>query len=79
MAAGDWSTAGAVSIGVAHDGEADRVIFTVRTVAELAPVASAQGSLAAAVAARLLEVQGGELRQRPQPGCVCVVVLPAAG
>lgn len=76
---GDWASAGQVSIGMAHDGDLHRVLFTIRTGAELAPQASAQGSLATAVAARLLEVQGGELRQRPYPGCVCIVVLPAAG
>ena len=33
---------------------------------------------AAAVAGRLIELQGGELQERPRPGCSCAVVLPAA-
>ena len=75
----DWLSAGPVSIGVVHDIQGARLELVVRTAAELPPVASAQCALAAAVAGRLLDLQGGELRERPYPGCVCAVVLPTAG
>jgi hypothetical protein len=74
----DWGAAGAVSVVVAQDGDGGRLTFALQTEVEMPPIASAQSSLAAAVAARLLELQGGELRERPRPGCVCAVVLPTA-
>ena len=76
----EWSSAGPVSIGVVRDTDGARLELVVRTPAgELPPVASAQCTLAAAVAGRLLDLQGGELRERPYPGCVWAVVLPTAG
>ena len=70
---------GPLAIEVVHDAAGDRVEFLVRAPAELTGTPSAQSSLAAAVAGRLIELQGGELRARPQPACACAIVLPAAG
>lgn len=70
---------GPLTIEVVHDAAGDRVEFLVRAAAELTGTPTAQSSLAAAVAGRLIELQGGELRARPQPMCACAVVLPAAG
>ena len=61
-----------------HDTAGERVEFMVRATGELSGMPTAQTSLAAAVAGRLIELQGGELRSRPQPACACAVVLPAA-
>lgn len=67
---------GPVAIEVVHDAAGDRVQFLVQSAAVGA--ATAQSSLAAAVAGRLIELQGGELQVRPRPSCACAVVLPAA-
>jgi hypothetical protein len=69
---------GAVAIGVVHDAAGDRVQFLVQAAAETPVAATAQSTLAAAVAGRLIELQGGELQMRPRPASVCAVVLPAA-
>jgi hypothetical protein len=68
-----------LAIEVVHDAAGDRVEFLVRAPGELTGTPTAQSSLAAAVAGRLIELQGGELHARPQPACACAVVLPAAG
>jgi hypothetical protein len=73
----DWSAAASVSISARHDPDGDRLTFGLHTHAELPVPASAACTLAVAVAARLLELQGGELRERV-PGCVYAVVLPTA-
>lgn len=70
---------GPLAIEVVHDAAGDRVEFLVRANGEPSGMPTAQSSLAAAVAGRLIELQGGELRPRPQPACACAVVLPAAG
>ena len=67
-----------VLVEVLHDPDGERVQFLVQPTAEAAAVPSAHNALATAVAARLLELQGGELKERPRPGCTCAVVLPAA-
>lgn len=61
-----------------HDAAGDRVEFRVRATAEVAAVATAHSSMAEAVAARLIELQGGELHARPHPACARAVVLPTA-
>ena len=64
-----------VAIEVLHDGAADdRVHFLVQ---ENASAVMRPAGLAAAVAGRLIELQGGELHARPQPACAYAVVLPA--
>lgn len=70
---------GPLAIDVVHDAAGDRVEFLVRASAELTGTPTAQSSLAAAVAGRLIELQGGELRTRPHPACAYAVILPAAG
>ena len=69
---------GPASIEVVQDPAGDRVQFLVQAHGGAAVPPTAHGSLAAAVAARLIELQGGELHERPQPACACAVVLPAA-
>jgi hypothetical protein len=70
------SWAGPFAVAVIHDVAAERVEFTVRGAAESTPP-GAQGALAAAVAGRLIDLQGGELRQEAGGGCA--VTLPVAG
>ena len=66
---------GSFSVDVRHDAAAERVEFCLRGSEEsVAP--GAPGALAAAVAGRLIDLQGGELRQ--QPGGGCAVTLPVA-
>jgi hypothetical protein len=73
----DWDGA-AVAIAALRDASGERVEFEVRG-AERAPgAAAAPGALATAVARRLIELQGGELRERPSAACTCCVVLPVA-
>ncbi len=69
---------GPVAIEVVHDAAGDRVQFLVHSAAEVPGAATAQSTLAAAVAGRLIELQGGELQARPRPACACAVVLPVA-
>lgn len=64
---------GSFAVEARHDAAAERVEFAVRGAVETA--AGAQGALAAAVAGRLLDLQGGELRQ---DGGGCAVTLPVA-
>lgn len=71
-----WSGAGALEVGVSHDVPAERVEFAVRGAGEAAAL-GAPGALAAAVAGRLIELQGGELRQDGRGGCA--VTLPVVG
>jgi hypothetical protein len=68
----------AVAIEVVHDPAGDRVQFLVNAAAEALAAPTAHQALAAAVAGRLVELQGGELHARPRPACACAVVLPAA-
>jgi hypothetical protein len=68
----------AVTIEVVHDPAGDRVQFLVQSSAEAPAALTAHHALAAAVAGRLIELQGGELQARPRPACACAVVLPAA-
>ncbi|MDX2168068.1 MAG: hypothetical protein SF182_13425 [Deltaproteobacteria bacterium] len=67
-----------VVIATAADASGERVELTVRAALPSAPL-SAPGALATAVARRLIELQGGELIERPNPACACAVVLPVAG
>jgi hypothetical protein len=69
---------GQVTVELVHDPAGDRVQFLVQAAVERLPAMSAHSSLAAAVAGRLIELQGGELYARPRPACACAVVLPAA-
>ena len=66
---------GSFVVAVAHDVAAERVEFTVRGAADATPP-SAAGALAVAVAGRLIDLQGGELRQDSDG---CAVTLPVAG
>lgn len=67
---------GPFAVDVRHDAAGERVEFTVRGAAA-ASVPGAQGTLAAAVAGRLIDLQGGELRPHAPGGCA--VTLPVAG
>lgn len=75
----EWQVAGPITILARHDAAADRVEFTVASSGVLPPATSAQAGLAGAVASRLIELQGGELRTRPRAECLCLVTLPVAG
>lgn len=67
---------GSFAVDVRHDAAAERMEFLVRgPAAEGLP--DAQRTLAAAVAGRLLDLQGGELRPHEKGGCA--VTLPVAG
>jgi len=69
----------ALSIEIVPDPAGDRVQFLVQSASEAAAAAATpHGSLAAAVAGRLIELQGGELHAWPHPGCACAVALPVA-
>jgi hypothetical protein len=65
-----------IVIDVVHDHAEERVHFFVQ---EGTSEGTVQDGLASAVAARLIELQGGELQARPRPTCACAVVLPVAG
>jgi hypothetical protein len=67
-----------VVVEAVHDVAGERVEFRVRATAEVAAIATAHSSMAEAVAARLIELQGGELQGRPQTACARTVVLPTA-
>jgi hypothetical protein len=69
---------GAVTIEINCDAAGDRVQFLVQSAAATASMATAQHELAAAVAGRLIELQGGDLHVRPRPACACAVMLPVA-
>jgi hypothetical protein len=69
---------GSVRIEINHDAAGDRVQFSVQSAAATAAPATAQHELAAAVAGRLIELQGGELHVRPRPACACAIILPVA-
>jgi hypothetical protein len=64
-----------MTLEVRHDAAAERVEFALRGAADAA-APGARGVLAAAVAARLLDLQGGELAS--QPDGTCAVALPVA-
>lgn len=66
---------GGVTLAVVHDAARERVEFALQGGAEGA--ATAHGQLAAAVAARLIELQGGELRGGADGRCA--IALPVAG
>src|SRR5262249_11255186 len=68
-----------VAIEVVADPAGERVQFLVQAAGGAAAAPNAHSGLAAAVAGRLIELQGGELHTRPQPACACAVVLPTAG
>jgi len=74
----DWDGA-AVAIATRRDASGERVEFEVRAGGRGAATAAAPGVLATAVARRLIELQGGELREHPSAACACSVVLPVAG
>ena len=57
-----------MAIEVVHDAAGDRVQFLVQPAAEAPGAATAQSSLAAAVAGRLIELQGGELTDATAAG-----------
>ena len=67
-----------LTVTAADDGSGERVVLQVCGAVPLAP-AAAPSALATAVARRLIELHGGELRERPSADCVCAVVLPVAG
>jgi hypothetical protein len=67
-----------LTIDIIHDPAGERVQFVVQAAADIPVMATAHASLAAAVAERLIELQGGELQAWPRPTCLCVVALPAA-
>ncbi|MGH7788333.1 MAG: hypothetical protein ACRERC_15800 [Candidatus Binatia bacterium] len=75
----EWQAAGPLTVQTRHDAAADRVEFTVESGGGVPPATSAQAALAGAVASRLIELQGGELRTRPRSECICQVALPVAG
>jgi len=75
----EWQGAGPVTIQARHDAAADRVELSVEIGGAMPPAATAQAALAGAVAARLIELQGGEMRTRPRAECLCQVILPVAG
>ena len=66
---------GPFAVDVRHDAAAERVEFALRGAGEAA-AAGAHGALAAAVAGRLIDLQGGELCQQDDGGCA--VTLPVA-
>ncbi len=66
---------GPVTLGVLHDAGRERVEFVLQAAPE--GPATAHGKLAAAVAARLIELQGGELRAAADGRWV--IALPVAG
>jgi hypothetical protein len=74
----EWEGA-AVEIAARRDASGERVEFEVRGGLRPAAATAAPGALATAVARRLIELQGGELRVRPSAACACSVVLPVAG
>ena len=74
----DGENAAPLSIEVALDGAGDRVAFMLHAASDAPTVASAHAKLAAAVAARLIELQGGELQASPQPTTPWTVILPVA-
>lgn len=77
--AAGWDGA-TLTVAAADDGSGERVELQVcGAVPPAAASAAAQGVLATAVARRLIELHGGELRERPSAACVCAVVLPVAG
>ncbi len=65
-------------VAAAADASGERVEFELRGAVVAAPTA-AVGVLGLAVARRLIELQGGELREQPHAACICAVVLPVAG
>jgi len=69
---------GRVAVELVRDPAGDRVQFLLQAAVERLPAMTPQSSLAAAVAGRLIELQGGELHARPRPSCACAVVLPSA-
>jgi hypothetical protein len=73
----ECEAAGPLAIEVVYDAAGERVQFSVQSAAGLG-AATPHSSLAAAVAGRLIELQGGEVQARPRPACVWVVALPAA-
>lgn len=68
-------TGAPLEVGVRCDATAERVEFALRGAAA-APAPGAQGALAAALAGRLIDLQGGELRLETAGDCA--VTLPAA-
>jgi len=70
----DGENATPLTIEVVRDGTGDRVAFVLHSAADAPPAATAHANLAAAVAGRLIELQGGEL----QPGRPWAVILPVA-
>lgn len=74
----DGESAAPLTIEVALDGAGDRVAFILQAASDAPTVASAHAKLAAAVAARLIELQGGELQASPQPTRPWAVILPVA-
>jgi len=74
----DWEAALRTSMEVNQQESLDRVELCVRS--ELAPAASgsADGDLALAVATRLIEQQGGEIRREVGDGSLtCSIILPS--
>lgn len=74
----EWEGA-VVAIAARRDASGERVEFEVRGGERPAVASAAPSALATAVARRLIELQGGELRERPSAACACSVVLAVAG
>ncbi len=75
----DWKGASHTFVEVRHSESADLAEFVVYAQVEGATSAAADAKLAAAVAARLIELQGGEVRWTSSAGGVsCSVILPTA-
>ena len=76
----EFSSASEITIEVVPEGRRECVDFLIHIVGVPGSVQDTQAALAWEVAARLIELQGGELaRTMEGEGCTCTVVLPMAG
>lgn len=73
---GSWAQGAKVTAALVCDAAGERVRFEVEAPPGAAVVHTPQAGLAAAVAGRLIELQGGELVVTMQPQPRCAVLLP---
>ena len=74
-----WEAASRIALDVLHDEAFERAEFVVRAPIRHGAGAPVDGKLALAVAARLVELHGGELRHGASDALVtCSVILPTA-